>query len=350
MDSYQLIVDIVSVENKLEEPYSILFNLFECNKLDFIKKLTTENETDFSSNLNYFLNKNDIKKENLKIYDSKYKVKLFINKFLNLDIKYIKSNNSYDIILQLIEINNKIIGIKLNQYYYINKNNLSVDNIVIDKKIISEWCKLCIKYNIPKSNELVQFNNIIINYENNFKKNNKEHNLDILPYINLYNSLILRYDIYNNTESRTNKVVTFLPVSRYTCKNLFIKYQNLFKIFESDKKMITFKNPKNEKYFNDGERIELVDTSYFLSLRLYCSKINNLESVYFRKTTEKLDLEIKLIVKKGKIIGIRFGMIDYYIWKKDGDLKDYETYNVNNNYHDFVVKIFKDACVFYFKL
>ena len=43
-----------------------------------------------------------------------------------------------------------------------------------------------IKYNVLKNSELVYFNNIILNYENYFKKHTKETNLDILPYINLY--------------------------------------------------------------------------------------------------------------------------------------------------------------------
>ena len=54
MDSYQIIVDIVGIENDLEEPYSILFNVFECYKLDFIKRLTVENLEEFNKFLNKF--------------------------------------------------------------------------------------------------------------------------------------------------------------------------------------------------------------------------------------------------------------------------------------------------------
>ena len=195
-----------------------------------------------------------------------------------------------------------------------------------------------------------------MNYENYFNKNTREINLDILPYVTLYNSLILRYDIhtneYNNIET---KAVTFLPVSRYNCKNLFAKYQNLFKIFNNkednmNKKRITFKNPKNEKFFNDGDLIDLKESNLYLSLRLYCSKMNNLDSEYYRKTTENLDIKIEFIVKKGKIIGMRFGDIDYYIWKNDGNISEYENYNPKYNYQEMAINIFKDACVFYFKL
>jgi hypothetical protein len=358
MESYQLIIDVISNEKNInEEPYSILFNIFECYKLDFIKKLTTVNINDFNKDLNEFLQRNKINTNNIKIKNSKYKLKLFINKFLNTDIKYIRANNSYDINIEyLMNEDDNVIGIKINQYYYINKTNLELSLEQIDKKVISEWCKFCITNNIWKNNnQLIYFNNIIWNYENSFKKlTNKDNNIDILPYINLYNSLLLRYDIYMNDETKTNKIITFLPVSRYTCKNLFIKYQKIFNIFNennNNNKLITFKNPKNEQYFkSDTEKIDTVDTNFYLSLRLYCSKMNNLESTYYRKTTEKLDMTIKLLIKKKRIIGIKFGNIDYYIWKKDGNLLEYELYNDNFNYHELVVKTFKDACVFFFKL
>ena len=124
MDSYQIIVDIVGIENDLEEPYSILFNVFECYKLDFIKRLTVENLEEFNKSLDLFLIKNQIKKENLKITNSQYKLKLFINKFLNLDIKYIKSNNSYDIDLHLIENNNRTPIINYPCYFEIETEKL----------------------------------------------------------------------------------------------------------------------------------------------------------------------------------------------------------------------------------
>jgi hypothetical protein len=365
MENYQLIIDIIGntdtegTNDKIEEPYSILFNILECYKTDFIKKLITKD-----------ININDIKRivtkklttiDNIEIHKSGFKLRLFLNKYLNFDIKYIKSYNTYDIDVELIKINEKNVGVKLNGYFYLDNNYLLQDKnaelLIVDKKRVGEWCKECmsniIKYNVLKNNELVYFNNIILNYENYFKKHTKETNLDILPYINLYNCLILRYDIHMKDRININKVVTFLPVSRYTCKNLFLKYQNIFKIFTDykDEKLITFKNPKNDKYFNDGEPVNLVDTKFCLSLRLYCSKVNNIESVYFRKTTEKLDLEIKFIVKKSRIIGVRFGEIDYYIWKNEGNLNEYELYKQNGeNHHEFIVNIFKDACIFYFKL
>ena len=358
MESYQIIADIV--EKNIEEPYSFLFNIFECYNNDFLKKLTILNTERVEKDLTQFMVKHNMDNNLMKIMPSTYKLKLFVNKFLNSDIKYIKSNNFYNIDVEVLELNNKVIGIKLNSYFYIDKDSVSVNNtIVIDKKVISEWCKTCInniiKNNVFKNDNLVYFNNIILNYEYYFNKNIRETNLDILPYTNLYNSLILRYDINVKNNKDNDKIVTFLPVSRFTCKNLFIKYQNLFKIFTEDedmltKKLITFKNPKNEKFFNDGVNVDFKETDFHLSLRLYCSKINNLDSVYYRKTTEKLDLNISMIVKKGRIIGIKFGKIDYYIWKNEGNLNDYEIYNSKNNYHDVITNVFKDACIFFFKL
>lgn len=354
MESYQIIADIVKKDSINEEPYSFLLNLFECYNIDFLKKLTTELDVSIENELKYFLEKNKIDQNKIKIYNSEYKIRLFVNKFYNSDIKYIKSNNYYDMEIEYIKLDDKLIGIKINSCFYIDK--MLVDNdkeVNIDKQLVSEMSKSCLNYvasKILRNHNLVYFNNIIINYESYFNKKIRDLNLDILPYIPLYNSLILRYDVHSK---ETTKAVTFLPASRYNCRNLFIKYQNIFKIFNKDdsiKKNITFKNPKNEKFFNDGELIELRSTNLYLSLRLYCSKLNALESEYYRKTTENLDLNIELIVKKNKIIGMRFGDIDYYIWKNDGNILEYETYNPKQNYQDMAINIFKDACVFFFKL
>ena len=362
MESYQIIADIITKNKTNEEPYSFLFNLFECYSVEFLKKLTIKMETSIEKELKYFLEKNKIDYTKLSIVVSDFKLKLFINKFYNSDIKYIKSNNFYDINVEYIRFDEKLVGVKINSCFYIDRQlllNNKTENVSIDKQLVGEMSKNCINYTISKvlkNNNLIYFNNIIMNYENYFNKNTREINLDILPYVSLYNSLILRYAIHGkDAKVMETKAVTFLPVSRYNCKNLFMKYQNIFKIFNNDennlnKKKITFKNPKNEKYFNDGDIIDLKDCNLYLSLRLYCSKMSNVDSEYYRKTTENLDLKIEIIVKRGKIIGMRFGDIEYYIWKNEGNLSEYETYNSKHNYQEMAINIFKDACVFYFKL
>ena len=278
MESYQIIADIITKNKTNEEPYSFLFNLFECYNVEFLKKLTVKMGTSIEKELKYFLEKNKIDYTKLSIVVSDFKLRLFINKFYNSDIKYIKSNNFYDIDVEYIKFEENFVGVKINSCFYIDKQ-LLLNNVLIDKQLVGEMSKSCINYTISKvlkNNSLIYFNNIIMNYENYFNKNTREINLDILPYVSLYNSLILRYDIHGkntNVNVTETKAVTFLPVSRYNCKNLFMKYQNIFKIFNNDedslnKKRITFKNPKNEKYFNDGDVIDLKDCNLYLSLMI----------------------------------------------------------------------------------
>jgi hypothetical protein len=406
MENYQIIIDINNISKK-DESYSYLFNIFDCYNIDFLKKLTNKSSSDkkIDKDLKLFINKNKIDIKKVSFKDTEFLMKLYINRFINNDIKYIKSNSFTEIHVELItyktetETEENIIGIKLNDYCHINKEllNENVEKFVEDKKNISEWIKNCVQniinFHVIKSTNLIQFNNIIMNYENYFNKPVKNPKLDILPYISLYNSLILRFEILNNS----NKIVTFLPVSRQNCKNLFIKYQKIFKLFSTKKSLttettettettdvtentemtevvvknndeemkelstpkvknngITFKNPKNEKHFNSDSKVEVENTNLQLSLRLYCSKINNLQSYYYRKTTESLDIDVFFLLKNyektKKIVGVKFGEIDYYIWKNDGNLETYETYLSSKDYNDFTLNVFKDSCIFYYKL
>jgi hypothetical protein len=356
-ESYQLILDITKSN---DEPYSFLYNIFECYNLEFFKKIINTNiTTNIENELKLFISIHKLDISKLQTKMSEFNLRLYLNKFMNneMGLRYIKSNNYYDINVEFISLNDKIIGIKLNNYYYIDKKLInSEEEINFDKRYVSEWCKdsfmNIIKNNIVKNDDLVYINNVIINYEKFFNKMIKQTNLDILPYANLYNSLILRYDI---TKGDLIKTYTFLPVSRYTCKNLFIKYQSIFQIFlpkEStpSENLITFNNPKNDKFFNKVD-LEYKETGMLLSLRLYCSKMNNLESIFYRKTTETLDLSIKIIVKRNFIIGVQFGKINYYIWKNEGDISTYDKYDAKNpNLLDYVANIKKDACIFYMKL
>lgn len=352
----QIDIEIINKNDDInKESYEFIYNTsnYICNDL---KKNLLNNDLDL-----YYMKKNTILDNNKIFYNNTdYIISISINRYIGNEIRFLKNSNKYKFNINIIKyidpennINN-IIGISYNNnnYYIYNQNNtLDCYKIKdIDKSIISELIRdsflYYFNYKCRYDNNINNFE-LLKSYNNYYKKRYNNINQNIIPYMKLYQSSLLKFEIlYNNEE----KGYTFLPINKNSTSNLFNKYQMLFKMLHCNDNIKTFNNPKNEIFFNNNYYIKKTDFKF--KLRLYCSKENIYNSLYYRKTTEKNIYNINLLLynNTNKIIGIEFNNTKYYIWKNNGNLNTYDTFNENNNYHDLISNTFKDALVFYFKI
>ncbi len=357
-------IDIGILQTNDDETYEFIFNSSNYVCPDIKKKIVSSEHNLYNMPIN-----NELNPENIEYEKSNYKIRININKYTGDDVKFLKNLNDYIYDIYLIKYNfiknkYKLIGITYNNntYYVYNKKknieNYKTINNKIDKLTISEiviksfeyYFKCKCKYNNNSNNFY-----LLDIYDNNYKKRIINYNIENpIQYMNLYQSLILKFEIYNYNLSsiQNNMSCTFLPVNKKSYSNLFYIYQIVFKVLDSsnNSNIKTFTNPKNELYF--GNNYKIIPTKYKLKLRLFVSKLKIYDTLYYRKTTEKNNYNINILLyeKTNKIIGFEFCNTKYFIWKNNGDLKTYETYNLNNNYLELIVNTLKDALIFLFKI
>ncbi len=350
-------VDIGISKEDDTETYEYIFNSSCYICIDFKKNLTS-NEYDM-----YNMQKNNnLNDDNIEYEKSKYKINININKYTGDEIRFLKNLNNYIYDINYIKYKTdngeyKFIGLEYNnnKYYVYNKkkniDNYQTINEEIDKLTISEIIIKSFEYYFKfKCNVNNNINNLYLldSYDNFYKKRSINYNLtNPIEYMNLYQSMMLKFEITNNNE---NMSCTFLPINKRSCSNLFYIYQLVFKVLEPNNNIKTFTNPKNELYFGDNYKI--LPTDYKLKIRLFVSKYNNYNTLYYRKSTEKNNYNINIIIYEttNKIIGFEFYSTKYFIWKNNGDLNTYETYNEQNNYTELILNTFKDALIFLFKI
>jgi len=305
--------------------------------------------------------------QNIKTHKTNYAINISFNQVTENEIKYFKSTNNivYNVnIIYYTTIDGlyKLIGCEYNNnvYYVYNRKkdikeyktitNYNNGQFIIDKLTISEIIKKSFKYYMRYYNTHNN-NEILLLYEQHYKKkyNNYSYYYNYpLEYTSLYQSSLLSFNIYDKTLN-TTKECTFLPVNKKSCCNLYMAYQYVFIVLKLNNNK-TFTNPKNKIFF--GNNIKLVSTNYILKPRLYVSKYNIHDTIYYIKCTEKDNYNIAFILDKPteKIIGVMYNKTEYYIWKNNGDITLYETYNEKKNYHEFILNTFKDALLFLFKI
>lgn len=350
-------VDIGISKEDDTETYEYIFNSSCYICIDFKKNLTS-NEYDM-----YNMQKNNnLNDDNIEYEKSKYKINININKYTGDEIRFLKNLNNYIYDINYIKYKTdngeyKFIGLEYNnnKYYVYNKkkniDNYQTINEEIDKLTISEIIIKSFEYYFKfKCNVNNNINNLYLldSYDNFYKKRSINYNLtNPIEYMNLYQSMMLKFEITNNNE---NMSCTFLPINKKSCSNLFYIYQLVFKVLEPNNNIKTFTNPKNELYF--GNNYKILPTNYKLKIRLFVSKYNIYNTLYYRKSTEKNNYNINIIISEttNKIIGFEFYSTKYFIWKNNGDLNTYETYNENNNYIELILNTFKDALIFLFKI
>lgn len=356
----QLDIGIV-IKNKENEPYSYIYNISNYNCFNIKQKLINSND-----DLYFMKIVNNLKKSEIIVRPTMYELQVIINKYTGNEIKYLKNSNcfKYDInvLIYVVDNTEKIVGIEYNnnRYYIKNKTKklkdycTAIKDKIIDKSSISEIIHNSFKYYLRNvCGYLYRHENwqLLNSFDQFYKKNFINYNLEnYIDYMILYQSAVLKFEIcYLPTGDIKN--CTFLPVNKKSYSNLYNIYQIAFKVLENNNKSIkTFTNPKNKEWFNNNYNI--IESDYILKLRLYVSKYNTTESLYYRKSSESNIYKISIMVdnKSGKIIGVSFNKIEYFIWKNNGDLNTYETFNKNNNYHEFIVNAFKDALMFLFKI
>lgn len=350
-------IDIGVSKSNDNETYEYIFNSSSYICIDF-KKSMTSSEYDI-----YNMIKNDkLNDENIEYEKTDYKLHININKYIGDEIRFLKNLNNFIYDLNIIKYKYddnkyKFIGIEYNnnKYYVYNKKknieNYQTINDGIDKLSISETIIKSFEYYFKFK---CKFNNNINNlylldsYDNFYRKRSINYNLENpIEYMNLYQSMMLKFEINNGDE---NMSCTFLPVNKRSYSNLFYIYQLIFKVLEPNNKIKTFTNPKNESYFGDNYKI--LPTQYKLKIRLFVSKYDNYTTLYYRKSTEKNNYNINIMLYEdtNKIIGFEFYGTKYFIWKNNGDLNSYEIYNENNNYTELILNTFKDALIFLFKI
>jgi hypothetical protein len=350
-------IDIGVLKNNTDEAYEYIFNSSNYICIDFKKRLTMP-----EYNVYNMTECKDLQNEKMIIERTEYKLKLNINRYIGDEIRFLKNVNDiiYDInIIKYRTDDNiyKLIGIEYNnnKYYVYNKKkqikHYQTINGDIDKLKISEIIIKSFEYYFKHKcnmNNSIHNHNLLESYDNFYRKKYINNSLENpIEYMSLYQSMMLKYEIENGKE---NKSCTFLPVNKRSYSNLFYIYQLIFEILKPNNNIKTFTNPKNELYF--GSDYKTLPTHYKLKIRLFVSKYNNNYTLYYRKSTEKADYEIKIMLKNttDKIIGFEFYGTKYFIWKNNGDLSTYETYNETENYIDLILNTFKDALIFLFKI
>jgi hypothetical protein len=350
-------IDIGISKKGDEETYEYIFNSSNYLCIDFKKSLTML-EYDV-----YNMTKNDnLQKENIILEKTKYKLQLNINRYIGDEIRFLKNLNNflYDINIIKYKVDDetyKFIGIEYNnnKYYVYNKKkhieHYQTINNEIDKLTISEIVIKSFEYYFKhkcKTNNSIDNYYLLESYDNFYRKRYINNSLENpIEYMSLYQSMMLKFEINNENE---NKSCTFLPVNKRSFSNLFYIYQLIFKILEPNNKIKTFTNPKNESYF--GSNYKILPTNYKLKIRLFVSKYDNSYTLYYRKSTEKNNYDINIMLQEttDKIIGFQFYGTKYYIWKNNGDVSTYQTYNETENYIDLILNTFKDALIFLFKI
>lgn len=351
-----------------DESYEFIFNTSNYICYDLKKNLLNDD-----LDLYYMKKKEILNENNIKLFRTDYNISLSINRFIGNEIRFLKNSNKHiyniNIIRYLNEDENldKIIGIEYNNnkyYIYNQSNNINnYKNFKNDKSLISEIIKDSFVYYFKiKSYYISDINNynLLLSFDNYYKKKFINYSPATINYMNLYQSAMLKFEII---DKYNEKGFTFLPINKRSFSNLFYKYQLLFQMLDSNHNSLnqslnqdypsnikTFTNPKNDEFFNNNYYIK--DTNYKFKCRLFCSKNNIHNSLFYRKTTEKKIYNIKFLLynETNKIIGFLFNNTKYFIWKNAGDLTSYDTYNENNNFIELISNSFKDALVFLFKM
>lgn len=356
----QLDIGISNKKNLNDETYEYIYNTSNYVCINLKQNMMDSNMDLYKMNL-----MNKLCKENITTQKTDYKIHININKYTGNEIRFLKNTNDikYDINIIVNKINDteyKLIGVEYNnnKYYVYNKKK-SVDDYqtlcddVVDKSTISEIIKESFEYYFKfRCNYEFKYNNLLLldsfdkYYNKKYINYNSENTLD---YMALYQSMMLKFEIYDTVKNET-KSCTFLPINKKSCSNLYNIYQIVFNVLEPNNNLKTFTNPKNELYFSDNYKI--VTTCFTLKIRLFVSKFNNYNTLYYRKCTENNNYNIHFMLDNNtkKIIGIKFHDTKYYIWKNNGDLNTYEIYNENENYHELILNTFKDALIFLFKI
>ena len=350
-------IDIGILKDNDDETYEYIFNSSNYICIDFKKCLTMLEYDVYNMTKNVNLNE-----ENIIFEKTEYKLQLSINKYIGKEIRFLKNLNNflYDINIIKYKVDDeiyKLIGIEFNnnKYYVQNKRkhiqHYQTINGKIDKLKISEIIIKSFEYYFQqkcKFNNSVNNYSLLESYDKFYRKKYINNNLENqIEYMSLYQSLMLKFEINNENEKKS---CSFLPVNKLSFSNLFHIYQLIFKTLEPNNKIKTFTNPKNKLYF--GNNYKTFPTNYKLKIRLFVSKYNNNDTLYYRKSTEKNNYDINIMLSNttNKIIGFEFYGTKYYIWQNNGDMSTYETYNETKNYIDLILNTFKDALIFLFKI
>lgn len=348
----QLNLKILNNDDENSEPYEYIFILSKHEPyIDFKQTL-------FNKDFNIYNIKINLNDDDFIYTKSNYILRLSINTIVGADIKFIKSSLFYKYDINFIEKKDdgEITGLEYNGNKCYTKN-IKKD---IDKSGISEIIANSFKYYIKhrcKFNETLDSEKILNDYYQNYgKKLYSQQCKNLLKYINIYKSILLRFEIYKEKNGdqieKKTKSCTFLPCDKTNYSNLFYIYQYVIKMIENQSlyKTKTFTNPKNESFFKNNYKLILLD--YKLKLRIFVSKFNIYNSIYYRKTTELNKYNIYCLVDNSfnKIIGFQFNESVYYIWKNNGDLNTYDDYIEDGDYLNLLLNTFKDALLFLFKI
>jgi hypothetical protein len=355
-----------SVEN--DEEYEFIFNSSFYTCIDIKKNITSDQHD--------LYNMNNIKTTDIEYEDTPYKIQLNINKYVGLNIKFLKNMNECVYNIRLLKGKDKsgcnyiFKGIEYNNnHYYITKKYKTVKISDVNKSIIGETVIKSFCYYFTNNcifNPDINNYYLLNSYDYNYKKNTP-FNLDLkFNYIHLFKSLLLKIKIESNNKSindvnkdneedkdndnnSNNISYTFLPVNKNSASNLYYMYQYVFIMLDNKNNINkTFTNPKNQDYF--GKDYNIVPTNYMLKVRLFGSKFLNYNTLYYRKTTQRNNYPINIIVKNDYIIGFEYSNIKYFIWKDNGNLFSYEKYDKNKDYSTFALHTCKDALIFLFKI
>lgn len=339
---HQIEVNIISKEETdNEETYGYIFNLTKYTPYKDLKDGITSDTYDI------FNNKKE-EDEPMTVNDTGYSVVMFINKYSGIDIKYLKKPYMFKYDIKVIKKGDNYIGIEFHNNRYISNKPV----LKFDKASISETICNAFKYYISKRCRYTPSidNSITLElFEMAYHK--KSHNTALyrnhLSYMGLYQSSILKYEIFENTDNYRN--CWFLPSNKKSTSNLFYAYQYVLLMLDNNGADKTFTNPKNQEFF--GADYKVIPTKYKLKIRLFISKYSIYDTNIYRKATERNTYDIHVLERDGKIIGYQFGTTKYYIWKNGGNLSTYSDYNdTEMDNIDNILNAFKDALLFLFKI
>lgn len=353
-----------NTKNVLDDDYEVIIIHSNYISFDIKSKITNINDDLYDVNINKKII-SQVKKnidELITPVDSNYDVCIGMSKYIGNDIKYSKNNNSvcYRINLLILEHEEEkyLIGIEYNgNKYYMYKNNINnytkydkCVNINTVGEIVLESFKYIFihksVYNNTKQNYY-----LINTYDYNYKKKYIYNNEFPYMFMYQYQSAMFKFNLIDVDNKDDIHSCTFLPINKVSYSNLFYIYQLIFKVLDNsiNNNMKTFTNPRNKEYF--GNNFTEKETNIILKPRLYVSKYDKFDSLYFRKTDIKNIYNIHILVNnQNRIIGIKYGNTEYFIWKNNGDLTTYELYNKNTNYIKLLLNTFKDALMFLFKI
>jgi hypothetical protein len=399
MENYQIIVDVSSGD--MPENYGFIFNVFGNYRVDFLRSLLT-------NRLNGIAPPADAK-----LLASNFHCDVTLNKFiLKRDAKYIKFDKFYAPTIQLVfsEATGSFIGIKLNEFWFINPAHnvrITPESTTMqddeDKQFIAETVKRCIQkvlgirrsqLNHVDSNDTTITNTTtalvdttpplpLLHITNRFQSMYGGNTIEqpTNGFMQNYRSLIMQTMLYETTPTMPTmpttpkRAFTFLPVDNIPLARLYTKSQNLIELLQkfsphteevlvpitgTDK---TFRNPRNEEFIRKiypNDILYVVPLQmYSCKVQLYISKMSFKDSFVYRKSTLFENASLKLLIKCGRIVGLAIANIPYYIWNKDTDtsanfLSAYPVYSPDiiytDKFKDLLQECIKNAFIFYFKI